>query len=85
MCESADDYHIHKVYEDASNFLKLCEELNVVPDLWSLHEWSVWLTPTFKRSKRQVQHFTQLVDDVNKVFHNCVLEYLNVDSKQYSI
>jgi nucleoside diphosphate-linked moiety X motif 19, mitochondrial len=41
-----------QVYKDGSNFLRLCEELNVVPDLWSLHEWSCWLTPTFKRPKR---------------------------------
>lgn len=41
-----------EVFRDANNFRKLCEELNVVPDLWSLHEWSVWLTPTWRRSKR---------------------------------
>lgn len=41
-----------KIHQDASKFLKLCEELNVVPDIWSLSEWSTWLTPTFKRDKR---------------------------------
>lgn len=44
--------HSEQVYKDASKFLKLCEILDVVPDLWSLHLWSVWLSPTFKRQKR---------------------------------
>ncbi|XP_023304206.2 acyl-coenzyme A diphosphatase NUDT19-like [Lucilia cuprina] len=38
------------VHNDASKFLSLCEELDVVPDLWSLYEWSNWFTPsTFKK------------------------------------
>lgn len=40
----------HIVHNDASEFLTLCEELDVVPDLWSLHEWSAWRTPsTFQK------------------------------------
>uniref|UniRef100_A0A1B0A518 Nudix hydrolase domain-containing protein n=1 Tax=Glossina pallidipes TaxID=7398 RepID=A0A1B0A518_GLOPL len=43
-------YWQNVVHEDASKFLTLCEELKVVPDLWSLHEWSNWFTPsTFKK------------------------------------
>lgn len=38
------------VHNDASKFLNLCEELDVVPDLWSLYEWSNWFTPSsFKK------------------------------------
>ncbi|XP_017860202.1 PREDICTED: nucleoside diphosphate-linked moiety X motif 19 isoform X1 [Drosophila arizonae] len=38
------------VHNDASKYLTLCEELDVVPDLWSLHEWSAWRTPsTFQK------------------------------------
>ena len=32
-----------KVHKDASLFLKMCKELKVVPDVWSLFEWSDWL------------------------------------------
>ncbi|XP_064549136.1 acyl-coenzyme A diphosphatase NUDT19 [Drosophila montana] len=40
----------HVVHNDASKFLTLCEELDVLPDLWALHEWSAWRTPsTFKK------------------------------------
>lgn len=38
------------VHNDSTKFLELCKELNVIPDLWSLHEWAAWLTPaTFKK------------------------------------
>ncbi|RDD41095.1 Nucleoside diphosphate-linked moiety X motif 19 [Trichoplax sp. H2] len=33
------------VNEDSSNFLKLCRHFNSLPDIWSLYEWSNWLTP----------------------------------------
>lgn len=33
------------VHNDPDRFLELCQTLNVVPDLWSLYEWSAWLTP----------------------------------------
>nr|XP_017108858.2 nucleoside diphosphate-linked moiety X motif 19 [Drosophila bipectinata] len=40
----------HVVHNDASQFLELCNHLDVVPDVWSLFEWSVWRTPsTFKK------------------------------------
>lgn len=37
-----------RVSKDASQFIRMCEELQCCPDVWSLHEWSNWLTPTNK-------------------------------------
>lgn len=34
------------VNENPSNFIRMCEELQVLPNIWALHEWSNWLTPT---------------------------------------
>lgn len=34
------------VNQDPSNFIRMCRELQVVPNIWALHEWSNWLTPT---------------------------------------
>jgi len=34
------------VHNDPSNLVKLCREFSVLPDIWSLYEWSDWLTPT---------------------------------------
>lgn len=33
------------VYKDNMKFLEMCTELEIIPDIWSLYEWSNWLTP----------------------------------------
>ncbi|XP_075151315.1 acyl-coenzyme A diphosphatase NUDT19-like isoform X2 [Haematobia irritans] len=38
-------YWQEKVHDNPAEFLKLCRHLNVVPDIWSLHEWSIWRSP----------------------------------------
>ena len=35
-----------RVHSDASQFLPMCEKFDVIPDVWSLYEWTNWLTPT---------------------------------------
>lgn len=38
------------VHNDATKFIELCEHLDIVPDVWSLHKWSNWCTPSsFKK------------------------------------
>nr|XP_020445699.1 nucleoside diphosphate-linked moiety X motif 19 [Monopterus albus] len=39
------------VNQDPSNFIRMCRELQVLPNIWALHEWSNWLSPT--RLKRR--------------------------------
>ncbi|XP_073823132.1 acyl-coenzyme A diphosphatase NUDT19-like [Musca autumnalis] len=34
-----------RVHNNSLEFLNLCKHLNVIPDLWSLHEWSIWRSP----------------------------------------
>ncbi|KAL8601039.1 hypothetical protein ACOMHN_030696 [Nucella lapillus] len=34
-----------RVIADPRQFLYMCQELSLVPDVWSLYEWSNWLTP----------------------------------------
>lgn len=41
-----------RVHNDAREFYTLCESFNCYPDLWSLHEWSNWLTPTYFIGRR---------------------------------
>ncbi|XP_076855170.1 acyl-coenzyme A diphosphatase NUDT19 [Brachyhypopomus gauderio] len=33
------------VIKDPSNFIRMCVELECMPDIWALHEWGNWLTP----------------------------------------
>lgn len=36
-----------------SNFIKMCRELEVLPNIWALHEWSNWLTPAGRSGARR--------------------------------
>lgn len=40
-----------RVNKDPTEFLKMCLELDVVPEVWSLYEWSNWLTPTVRHEQ----------------------------------
>lgn len=33
------------VNQNPSNFIRMCKELQVLPNIWALHEWGNWLTP----------------------------------------
>ncbi|XP_043101002.1 nucleoside diphosphate-linked moiety X motif 19 [Puntigrus tetrazona] len=33
------------VIGDSANFIKMCKELQCLPNIWALHEWGNWLTP----------------------------------------
>lgn len=34
------------VNENPCNFIRMCRELECLPNIWALHEWGNWLTPT---------------------------------------
>ncbi|KAM9765081.1 acyl-coenzyme A diphosphatase NUDT19 [Menidia menidia] len=36
------------VNQNPSNFVQMCRELEVLPNIWALHEWANWLTPIKK-------------------------------------
>ncbi|XP_014489510.1 PREDICTED: nucleoside diphosphate-linked moiety X motif 19, mitochondrial [Dinoponera quadriceps] len=36
-----------KIHNNASEFLTFCKKFDCYPDLWALHEWNNWLTPTY--------------------------------------
>jgi len=41
-----------KVRNDGSSFLELCSATGLCPDIWSLYDWSNWLTPISVGHKR---------------------------------
>lgn len=55
-----------KINEDANQFLTMCKELDVLPDIWSLYEWSNWLTPALPKRGRRY----------DTAFYICVLDYI---------
>lgn len=52
-----------KVRNDPTAFVQLCLKLNQCPDIWSLYEWSNWLTPISVGHKR-----------FDTIFYVCCLE-----------
>ncbi|XP_051574164.1 nucleoside diphosphate-linked moiety X motif 19 [Myxocyprinus asiaticus] len=34
------------VIDNSANFIKMCKELQCLPNIWALREWGNWLTPT---------------------------------------
>lgn len=60
-----------RVDKDATEFLTMCKQLGVVPDVWALNEWSNWLTPVITRTgeSRSNRRF-------DTAFYVCVLDHL---------
>jgi len=38
-----------KVQQKPEYFLQMCKDLDVVPNIWALHDWRNWLTPVFHK------------------------------------
>ncbi|EDW27302.1 GL21101 [Drosophila persimilis] len=51
-----------RVHNKPSEFLNLCRQLQVVPDLWALHEWSAWASPSIVRKGYETVFFAAFVD-----------------------
>ncbi|XP_023032199.1 acyl-coenzyme A diphosphatase NUDT19 [Drosophila willistoni] len=52
----------HVVHNDANKFLELCQFLGVLPDIWSLHEWSAWRTPSTFKKRFETAFFLTALD-----------------------
>jgi len=52
-----------RVHADPTEFLRMCQQNELCPDIWSLYEWSDWLTPAHMGPKRY-----------DTIFYICVLD-----------
>ncbi|XP_030376726.1 nucleoside diphosphate-linked moiety X motif 19-like [Scaptodrosophila lebanonensis] len=59
------EYWQHRVHDDAQQFLQLCRHLNVIPDLWSLSEWSVWRTTATSRRKFDTVYYFSAMESTD--------------------
>lgn len=41
------------VMKNPLNFIRMCRELECLPNIWALHEWGNWLTPTAVYGKQR--------------------------------
>ena len=66
-----------RIDDDAWEFITMCQELNVVPDVWSLFEWSNWLTPVFSRvDAAKTGGMKPGSKRFDTAFYLCVLDYI---------
>jgi nucleoside diphosphate-linked moiety X motif protein 19 len=77
--ESVIDTWRKKVDKDAGEFLRMCQELRMVPDVWSLYEWSNWLTPMKSTRRFDTSFFLcctkdkpHVADDAKETVHSQV-------------
>ncbi|XP_033120239.1 nucleoside diphosphate-linked moiety X motif 19-like [Anneissia japonica] len=70
LSESKIDEWRHRVHEDAHQFILLCRSLQCIPDVWSLMEWSDWLTPSTNKKRYDTMFFMCCMKDVPEVKHD---------------
>ncbi|CAH1270451.1 NUDT19 [Branchiostoma lanceolatum] len=60
-----------RVDSDGQEFLRLCQEHKCVPDVWSLYEWSNWLTPTsFFNRRYDTIFYICCLDNIPQTTHD---------------
>lgn len=62
-------YWLNKIKNDSKEFLNMCLEYNLVPDIYGLHEWANWITPKIEKYR------------FNTVFFTCFLSRLPSNEK----
>lgn len=72
----------HKVHSQEKTFLSFCQNYDVLPDLWNIYEWSVWLTPTHFEARRfETVFFIVALNEIPEVYPESeheVAEYMVV-------
>lgn len=57
-----------RVHRDPKEFFIFCKKFNLYPDIWSLCEWSNWLTPVHVGTKRyDTMFYLCIVDETPEV------------------
>eukprot|EP00099_Drosophila_melanogaster_P007904 NP_001260584.1 uncharacterized protein Dmel_CG18094, isoform B [Drosophila melanogaster] len=52
----------HRVHNDASQFLELFRHYKVIPNIWSLQEWSIWRTAATANRKYDTVYYITMLD-----------------------
>ena len=81
------------VLKKSDNFLKMCRELDLIPDLTALSEWSNWLTPNFSNRPKRfdtmfficfVDHLPSVTTEAHESSRHTVSFYPNWKKKYFS-
>lgn len=73
------------VNQNPYNFVRMCRELEVLPNIWALHEWSNWLTPLGRFGGKRfdtafficcLQEIPQALQDEKEIVHVQVISHV---------
>lgn len=64
------EYWTERVRKDASQFFAMCQALDCVPDIWSIHLWSTWLTPSNSKLRYDTPFFITSLPEVPELCVN---------------
>ncbi len=59
-----------RIHKDASQFVLLCRELECIPDLWALAEWTNWLTPVGQPRRFDTMFYACCLENIPFVDHD---------------
>lgn len=80
------------VNQNPSNFVRMCRELEVLPNIWALHEWGNWLTPTGRYGVKRfdtaffmccLQEIPQTLQDQKEIVHYQVIHHIRTALCEY--
>ena len=58
------------VHGNAAEFLRMCETLQALPDIWALAEWSNWLTPTDNKKRFDTMFYMCSLETLPMTMHD---------------
>jgi nucleoside diphosphate-linked moiety X motif protein 19 len=67
-----------KVQENADEFINLCRHFECYPDIWSLQEWSNWLTPNHFTKRFNTVFFLITIDQMPTVSNSSEINEFKV-------
>lgn len=59
-----------RVQKNAGQMMQLCLELDCCPDVWGLHEWSIWLTPAQLKPRFETLFFLCTLNEKPNLYYS---------------
>jgi hypothetical protein len=76
-------YWLNKIKDDSKEFLNMCLEYNLVPDINCLYEWANWITPNIEKYRFNTVFFicflSQIPSNENLIIGNEEISKLEVN------
>jgi nucleoside diphosphate-linked moiety X motif protein 19 len=54
----------HKIHNNHESLMQFCDHFNLVPNIYTIFEWSVWLTPTFYPKRFETAFFLVTLNNI---------------------